>query len=82
MKKVKYMVVVNLGGVTGPLRLYRKESGWWDDSGDFGWIDGKPLRDDLDCYQFVTGRKELADAFKLGTDILAKRLMNYLGSRN
>jgi hypothetical protein len=86
-KKTKYMVVVNLAGVTGPLTLYSRESGdmkgWWDRTGNWGWYEGGMMgrgrRKDSRCYEFVTDDKAIAQAFKSGTQILAKRIRDYLG---
>lgn len=83
MKK-KYMVVVNLSGVSGPivLRPSKDLSGrgqeWWDSTGDFGWREHRKPRKDNQCYQFVTDSERDAKMFKLGATILAKRLKDYL----
>jgi hypothetical protein len=83
MKKVKYLVVVNLSGIHGPITLYRALDtgvgrGWWDRSGNHGTYDADGFRKDSECYEFATDSKGEAKAFKLGSEILAKRLKAYL----
>lgn len=75
MTAKKWMAVINLVGIHGPIALVEEENGWWwDKSGNWGYEKRRGARNSTDCYQFVSDNKSEVLAFLAGAKALANRI--------